>query len=451
LKFDPAISAAATLQGAPLESAPSHPAVSVSIVFAAVLLLSVALRLWLTLRQIRHVALHRGSVPTAFEGTVSLASHQRAADYTLDKARFSLWSTGFSAAVLLGWTLLGGLDSLNTLLLNEVAPRWGGMAYQLSLLTAFALLSSLIELPLELYATFVLEQKHGFNRMNWQLFLSDSLKGLLMSAALGLPLAAGILWIMGALGDSWWFWAWAAWMSFSLVMMWVYPSWIAPLFNRFEPLQKADLAERAAALMTRCGFQSKGFFVMDGSRRSAHGNAYFTGLGSSKRVVFFDTLLDKLSVDEVEAVLAHELGHFKHRHILQRMVWLFAASLLGFMLLGWLSTQSAFYQGLGVTPALSAPNHAMALLLLGLALPVFSFFLTPVGALLSRRHEFQADAYACEQSDGRALSSALLKLHQDNASSLSPDPWFARFYYSHPPAVERLAAIAAQPAPRPVS
>lgn len=412
--------------------------------FAFAVLLSAAIKLWLTVRQIRHVSAHRGSVPAAFEGTVSLASHQRAADYTLDKARLSLISTVLSAAVLIGWTLLGGLDAINTLLLEYVSPVWGGMAYQLALLACFTLISSVIDLPFELYNTFILEQKHGFNRMTWRLFVMDAVKGLVVGTAIGLPLAALILWIMGALGSLWWLWAWAAWMGFSLLMMLVYPSWIAPMFNRFEPLKDASLAERVNALMERCGFRSKGLFVMDGSRRSAHGNAYFTGLGSAKRVVFFDTLLAKLQPEEVEAVLAHELGHFRHRHIAQRLVMVFALSLMGFYALGWLSGMSDFYSGLGVRPAMGAPNDAMALLLFSLALPVFTFLLTPVGSSLSRKHEFQADAFACRQTQAASLASALVKLHEDNASTLSPDPIYARFFYSHPPAVERIAAIQAQ-------
>lgn len=420
---------------------------SVSLVFALVVLVWLVLRLWLNTRQIRYVARHRDRVPAAFEATVPLAAHQRAADYTVARARLGMISMAWGAAVLVGWTLLGGLDLLNLTLRDLVEPRWGGMAYQLALLAVFALLSGLLELPLDVYQTFVLEQRFGFNRMTPALFAADLLRSTLLAALIGLPLAALVLWIMGALGASWWIWAWVAWVAFHLALLVVYPTLIAPLFNRFEPLTDEALKQRVRALMQRCGFAAKGLFVMDGSRRSAHANAYFTGLGSSKRVVFFDTLLARLTPGEVEAVLAHELGHFRHRHVLMRMIVIFGVSLLALALLRWLAGQSSFYAGLGVAPNLSAPNDALALLLFSLALPPFAFLLSPLGALFSRRHEFQADAYACANADGRDLASALLKLHEDNAATLTPDPWYVRFYYSHPPASERLAALppAAQP------
>ncbi|MCA0242920.1 MAG: M48 family metallopeptidase [Proteobacteria bacterium] len=413
----------------------------VSLVFAAVVLAWLALRLWLATRQIRHVARHRDQVPPAFAGSVTLAAHRRAADYTIAKARLGLLSMAFGAAVLLGWTLLGGLDALNVALRDAVLPRWGTMAYQLSLLAAFTLIGGLLELPFDVYATFVLEHRFGFNRVTPALFVADLLKGALVGALIGLPLAALILWIMGSLGTSWWFWAWVAWVGFNLLLLVLYPTVIAPLFNRFEPLPDEALKARVQALMQRCGFAAKGLFVMDGSKRSAHANAYFTGLGAAKRVVFFDTLLARLSPPEVEAVLAHELGHFKHRHVLKRMLMIFGASGAGLALLGWLAGDSGFYAGLGVAPNLAAPNDALALLLFSLALPPFLFFITPLASQLSRRHEFEADAYACAQADGRSLASALLKLHEDNASTLTPDPVYVRFYYSHPPASERLAAL----------
>ncbi|MFT3820434.1 MAG: M48 family metallopeptidase [Rubrivivax sp.] len=413
----------------------------VSLVFAGVLLAWLALRLWLATRQIRHVALHRDAVPAAFAANVSLATHRRAADYTIAKARLGLLSMAFGAAVLLGWTLLGGLDALNATLRDAVLPRWGAMAYQLALLAAFTLIGGVLELPFDVYGTFVLEQRFGFNRVTPALFVADLLKGALVGALIGLPLAALILWIMGSLGASWWLWAWVAWVGFNLLLLVLYPTVIAPLFNKFQPLPDEALKARVQALMQRCGFAAKGLFVMDGSKRSAHANAYFTGLGAAKRVVFFDTLLARLSPPEVEAVLAHELGHFKHRHVLKRMVMIFGASGAGLALLGWLAGQSGFYAGLGVAPNLAAPNDALALLLFSLALPPFLFFVTPLASQLSRRHEFEADAYACAQADGRDLASALLKLHEDNASTLTPDPLYVRFYYSHPPASERLAAL----------
>jgi len=352
----------------------------------------------------------------------------------------------FAAAVLLGWTLLGGLDALNGVVREAVQTRFGGMAYQLALLAAFALVGGVLELPFELYSTFRIEQRFGFNRMTWKLYLGDMLKNLLVGALIGLPIAALILWLMGAAGSFWWLWAWGAWMGFNLLILVLYPTVIAPLFNKFEPLADESLKARVQALMARCGFTAKGLFVMDGSRRSAHANAYFTGFGAAKRVVFFDTLLAKLSPGEVEAVLAHELGHFKHKHVIKRIAAMFALSLAGFALLGWLSSQSWFYLGLGVRPAIGAPNDALALLLFLLVTPVFAFFVSPLFAQLSRRHEFQADAYACQQASGGDLATALLKLHEDNAATLTPDPVYVRFYYSHPPAGERLAAMHHQPA-----
>ncbi len=412
------------------------------VVFAAALVASLALRAWLSLRQVRHVASHRDRVPESFRATVDLAAHRKAADYTLAKLRLAHAQMILGAAVLLGWTLFGGLDALNVALRDAIEPRWGAMAYQLALIAAFAAIGGLIELPLALYSTFGVEQRFGFNRMTWRLWLADAVKGLALSIAIGLPLAALVLWIMAASGTLWWLWAWLAWAAFNLVAMVLVPTVIAPLFNRFRPLSDDSLRARVQALMARAGFAAKGLFVMDGSRRSAHANAYFTGLGAAKRVVFFDTLLARLAPGEIEAVLAHELGHHALRHVVKRIALLFALSLAFFALLGVLASRSWFYTGLGVQPSIGAPNDALALLLILLVAPVFSLFVTPVLAGISRRHEFEADAYACGQADRRDLASALLKLHEDNASTLTPDPIYARFYYSHPPAVERLAALA---------
>jgi STE24 endopeptidase len=409
--------------------------------FVAALLLSLATRLWLATRQMRHVTAHRGAVPAAFAASVPLEAHQRAADYTLAKGRLGLITSFIGTATVLGWTLLGGLDALNTLLRDALLPSWGELGYQLTLLTAVSLIGGLIDLPGEWVATFRLEQRFGFNRTTPALWWADQAKGVLVGAALGLPLAALVLWIMDASGGLWWLWAWGALVGFNLLVLVLYPTVIAPFFNKFEPLADAALAERVQALMQRCGFAAKGLFVMDGSRRSAHGNAYFTGLGAAKRVVFFDTLLAKLTPGEVEAVLAHELGHFKLHHVPKTMIGLFAGSLAALALLGWLAGQSGFYVGLGLAPNLAAPNDALALLLFMLVLPSFTFFVSPVLAQSSRRHEFQADAFACQQADGRDLARALLKLHADNASTLTPDPLYVRFYYSHPPASERLAAL----------
>ena len=419
---------------------------ALSLLFATAVALQWLLRVWLVSRQVRHVATHRGAVPPAFAHRISLAAHQKAADYTLAKAKVSLIDITLSAAVLLCWTLLGGLDWLNRWLLEFISP---GLWQQLALLASFAVISALIELPLSLYQTFRLEQRFGFNQMTPGLWLGDLLKSTLVAAIIGLPLAALILWLMGSTGPLWWLWAWGAWTAFNLLLMWIFPSFIAPLFNKFEPLADESLKSRVTRLMERCGFAAKGLFVMDGSRRSAHANAYFTGFGNSKRVVFFDTLLRQLSPGEVEAVLAHELGHFKHKHISKRMVLMFGASLLGFALLGWLSQQLWFYTGLGVSVLLgpnidvAAENNALALLLFMLAVPVFSFFVTPLMSAMSRCDEFEADAYAMQQADGAQLASALLKLYEDNASTLTPDPWYVSFYYSHPPAVDRLARMPA--------
>ena len=415
---------------------------TLTLLFAATLLASLATKFWLASRQMRFVAAHRDQVPTAFASTVTLEAHRRGADYTLAKGRFGLLATAFGTLVLLGWTLLGGLDTLNQALLDTVQPRFGDMAYQLALLAAFALIGSALDLPFEVYSTFRIEQRFGFNRMTPKLFVADLLKNAAVGALIGLPLAALILWIMGAAGTLWWLWAWGAWMAFNLVLLVLYPTVIAPLFNKFEPLADTALKDRVHALMQRCGFAAKGLFVMDGSRRSAHANAYFTGLGAAKRVVFFDTLLQRLSPGEVEAVLAHELGHFSHRHVQKRMAGIFGFSLLALGMLGWLSMQVPFYEGLGVAPNMEAPNDALAVLLFMLALPPFAFFVSPLMAHFSRRHEFEADAYACAQASGQDLANALLKLHEDNAATLTPDPLYVRFYYSHPPASERLAALA---------
>jgi STE24 endopeptidase len=415
----------------------------ITLAFAAALLLSLAVKLWLATRQMRHVAAHRNTVPAAFVGTVTLQAHQKAADYTLAKGRLGLIATAFSTLVLLGWTLLGGLDTLNLWLVDHLLPVSNPLVYQLALLAAFTLIGALLDLPLEAYSTFRIEQHFGFNRMTPKLWLADLAKGAAVGVLIGLPLAAVILWIMGASGGLWWLYAWITWVAFNLVLMVLYPTVIAPMFNKFEPLPDEALKQRVQALMQRCGFAAKGLFVMDGSKRSAHANAYFTGLGAAKRVVFFDTLLQRLTPGEVEAVLAHELGHFKHKHVLKRMVGIFAFSLAGLALLGWLAGQSGFYAGLGVQPNIAAPNDALALLLFMMALPPFTYFISPLMAHFSRRDEFQADAYASAQADGAQLASALLKLHEDNAATLTPDPLYVRFYYSHPPASERLAALPA--------
>jgi STE24 endopeptidase len=417
----------------------SSPSFTLTLAFAIALVVGLAVKFWLATRQIRHVAQHRNAVPAAFSSRISLAAHQKAADYTIAKSRIGLIELALGTAVLLGWTLMGGLSWLNQTLMNAMG---GGMWQQLALLGVFMLISSVIDLPLTLYQTFVLEERFGFNKMTFKLWLIDLVKSTFIGVLIGLPIIALILWVMGAAGSLWWLWAWGLWMGFNLLLLLIYPTFIAPLFNKFQPLEDETLKARVTALMQRCGFAAKGLFVMDGSKRSAHANAYFTGFGAAKRVVFYDTLLAKLSAGEVDAVLAHELGHFKHKHIIKRIVSMFAMSLAGFALLGWLATQSWFFTGLGATPNLNAPNDALALMLFMLAVPVFSFFISPLFAQLSRKHEFEADAYAVAQTSGVDLSTALLKLYEDNASTLTPDPLFVKFYYSHPSASERLARMA---------
>ena len=417
------------------------PAFAMTLAFAIALGAGMVLKFWLASRQIRHVASCRDAVPAGYAQSVSLAAHQKAAAYTITKTRFGLLELAFGAVTLLGWTLLGGLDLLNQVLLGLIGP---GMLQQVALLVAFALIGGVVELPLAWHATFVIEERFGFNKTTPHLWLADLLKSATLGAVIGIPMVSLILWLMGASGPQWWLWAWSTWMAFNLLLLMVYPTFIAPLFNRFKPLEDENLVHRVTTLMQRCGFTARGLFVMDGSRRSAHANAYFTGFGASKRVVFYDTLLAKLSPAEVDAVLAHELGHFKHRHVIKRIATLFAVSLCGFALLGWLSSHTWFYSALGVQPNMvnGAPNDALALLLFMLVVPVFTLFLSPWMAHFSRKHEFEADQYAVQQTNGADLASALLKLYEDNASTLTPDPVYVRFYYSHPPAVERLARMA---------
>lgn len=425
-----------------------NAAFAFTLIFAITLMASLALRFWLSSRQMRHVQSHRSEVPRVFIDAVSLNAHQKAADYTLAKGRLGDLSTAFNAAVLVGWTLLGGLDALNRWVLGTVEPALGTLGAEVSLLAAFALIGAALELPFDVYSTFRIEQRFGFNRMTWKLYVTDLVKGALVAILVGLPLAAAILWIMDATGPRWWVWAWCAWSAFNIAALLLVPTLIAPMFNKFVPLTDATLTTRVQALMARAGFASKGLFVMDGSKRSAHANAYFTGFGSSRRVVFFDTLLARLSPSEVEAVLAHELGHFKLRHVTTRFVTMFALSLCAFALLGWLSSRTWFYAGLGVTPMLGGTHSAVALILFLLLSPVFGFFISPLFARMSRRHEFEADAFASRLANGSDLATALLKLHEDNASTLTPDPIFASFYYSHPPASERLAMLPAGEQPK---
>lgn len=409
-----------------------------TLLFVVALTLSVLLRLWLAGRQIRHVVRHRAAVPAVFADRIRLASHQRAADYTVARTRLAMLEMVFDAAVLVALTLLGGLQSLAWLSQQvPVAP----FAQQLVLVALVVLLMTVLSLPFTWYRQFRLEARFGFNRMTGKLFVTDLLKGLVLGLVLGLPLLAVVLWLMASAGSLWWIWAWAVWALFNLAVLWLYPTVIAPWFNRFTPLQDTTLSQRIHALAQRCGFSLNGLFVMDGSKRSAHGNAYFTGFGKSKRIVFFDTLLAKLNPDEIEAVLAHELGHFHHRHVVRRIALSFAASFVFLALLGWLSGKTWFYTGLGVTPNLLLPNDAMALVLFFLVMPVFTFLITPLASWYSRRDEFQADRYAAHQTRAEHLVSALVKLYDDNAATLTPDPTHSAFYDSHPPAAIRIGRL----------
>ena len=412
-----------------------------TVLFLLLLVGSVVLQAWLARRQIRHVSARRTTVPANFAAQISAESHAKAADYTCVNERFGLVKLAFGTVVLLGWTLLGGLEALNEWILPRTLEPLGTLGYQVALVFAFSLISGLLDLPFDWYNNFRIEERFGFNRMSIGLWLGDLLKNLIVSTLIGLPLIAVVLWLMGVAGSLWWLWAWVFWMSFNLLLLVLYPMFIAPLFNKFEPLQDEALKERVSTLMQRCGFSAQGLFVMDGSKRSAQSNAYFTGIGRSKRVVFYDTLLARLTHGELEAVLAHELGHFHHKHIVKLIAQTFFASLLALAALGWLAQQPAFFVGLGVQPNATAPNDALALLLFLLAAPLAGFFLAPLMSLASRRHEFEADAYACDNASGADLRSALLKLTEDNALTLTPEPLYARFYYSHPPMAERLAAL----------
>ncbi|WP_426193522.1 M48 family metallopeptidase [Massilia sp. DWR3-1-1] len=407
-----------------------------SVLFIAFFILTLVLRFWLSNRHIRHVLAHRAAVPAEFASRIPLAAHQKAADYTVAKTRFGLYALLFSSVVLIGFTLLGGLQWLAI----QLAPIAGfGMTGQLALLVAFAVISGLLDLPFDLYRQFVLDQRFGFNKMTARLWFADLLKGSLLGAAIGLPLAWVVLTLMDQTGDLWWLYAWFVWSGFQLLMMVLFPTVIAPLFNKFSPLEDASLKERIEGLMTRVGFASKGLFVMDGSKRSAHGNAYFSGFGANKRIVFFDTLLERLAPPEIEAVLAHELGHFKLKHIVKRIAAMFALSLALLALLGYLKDQAWFYQGLGVDPILS--SNAMALILFMLVLPVFTFVFSPLTSISSRKHEFEADAFAATHANAADLVSALVKMYEDNASTLTPDPLHSAFYDSHPPASVRIAQL----------
>ncbi|MEW7993095.1 MAG: M48 family metallopeptidase [gamma proteobacterium symbiont of Clathrolucina costata] len=402
--------------------------------FLTFLAIGTLLQLWLLLRHLGHVSRHRNQVPGEFSDRVTLNEHQKAADYTRSKGRLAILEAVVGVSLLLIWTLGGGLDLLDHFWRSLA---WEEITVGMLFIFSFFLINSLLEMPFDLYRTFRLETAFGFNRTTPQQYIKDRLLGLMLSILLGGPLLWIVLQLMQGAGQYWWLAAWIVWMGFTLTLSWAYPKFIAPLFNRFTPLDDGDMRNRIQSLLQRCGFTSDGIFVMDGSKRSNHGNAYFTGFGKSKRIVFFDTLLDALTIDEMEAVLAHELGHFRYKHILKQMLLMGLLSLLGLALLGWLSQQPWFYNGLGI----SQPSNAAALLLFMLAIPVFTVFFTPLGSYLSRRYEFQADDYAVRQTNGEFLVQALVKLYQDNASTLTPDPLYSLFHDSHPPAPVRIANI----------
>ncbi|QDQ28351.1 M48 family metallopeptidase [Chitinimonas arctica] len=407
-----------------------------SLIFLAFLIFSTALQLWLKTRHLRHVLAHRDAVPPDFAGQIDLAAHQKAADYTAAKMRFARLGVAWDALLLLGFTLGGGIRWLDAIAHQLAGP---GLVAGLLLVVGLGILNGLLSLPFSLYSTFVLEARFGFNKTTPALFLIDLLKSTLLGAALGLPLIALVLWLMAAAGGLWWLYAWVAWVAFGLAMMAIYPSFIAPIFNKFTPLEDVALKDRIDALLQKCGFESNGVFVMDGSRRSSHGNAYFTGFGKTKRIVFFDTLVERLEPLEVEAVLAHELGHYKRRHIVKRLVTMYGLGLVTLAVLGLLKDADWFYAGLGV----AAPSTATALVLFFLALPVFTFPFAWIASRGSRKHEYEADHYAAQVSSAGALISGLVKLYRDNAATLTPDPLHSLFYDSHPPATLRIAALRA--------
>ena len=407
---------------------------SFSLAFLIALMLMVAIRRWLSQRQISHVLAHRSAVPEQFAARIELPAHQKAADYTVTQTRFGRINLAFEVVLLLAFTFGGGLQALH----EFWSTRLDGLSYGLALIFSVLAISSLIDLPLSFYRQFVIEEKFGFNRMTLKLFVADLVKQTLLGLVIGTPLLLAVLWLMAQMGSFWWLYVWLFWCSFNLLILFIYPTWIAPLFNKFSPLDDDALKARIEALLKRCGFATSGLFVMDGSKRSNHGNAYFTGFGKTKRIVFYDTLLSRLQASEVEAVLAHELGHFKHRHVVKRIALLFAMSLGFLAVLGQLMNAEWFFKGLGV----STQNTALALILFFFVVPVFTFLITPLMSVFSRRHEFEADRYAAQNASADDLIRALVKLYEDNAATLTPDPLHSLFYDSHPPAAIRIGRLA---------
>jgi len=409
-----------------------------TLAFLAALLVTTLARLWLARRHIRHITAHRDTVPAEFAGQITLAAHQKAADYTAARTRVGMVETVVGALVLLAFTLGGGLQGIWSSWTPLLAP--GGYAHGIAFIVTVVIAGGIVDLPFGLYRTFVIEARFGFNRMTLGLYLLDLAKQGMLGLLLGAPLALCVLWLMAAMGAAWWLYVWLTWVGFNLLIVTLYPTVIAPLFNRFTPLEDEALKGRIEQLLARCGFRSQGLFVMDSSRRSSHGNAYFTGFGAAKRIVLFDTLIARLAPAEIEAVLAHELGHFSRRHVWKRMALLFSVSLGFLWLLGYLIGQDWFYSALNV----QAHATAMALVLFFMVAPVFAFLLQPLMSLYSRRHEYEADAYAAQHAAASDLAQALVKLYQDNAATLTPDPLHSAVYDSHPPAALRVARL--QPA-----
>jgi len=410
---------------------------TLTITFISLLVITTFVRIWLGRRHIAHVQSHRNQVPQAFSENIALEAHQKAADYSTDKTKLALLETTVQAVLLAALTIGGGLQWIDDLWHNLIVNH--DIARGAVVIVSAMLVSSMIDLPFEYYKTFVVDEKFGFNKMTPAMFFSDLVKQSIVGIVLGAPILFAALWLMQGAGDYWWLYLWIVWSAFNLMMLAVYPTFIAPFFNKFTPLEDQALKQRIESLLTKCGFKSQGLFVMDGSARSSHGNAYFTGFGASKRVVFFDTLLARLNADEIEAVLAHELGHFKHHHVIKRIAMMFFISFVGLALLGWLMKQDWFYTGLGVS---EVSNH-MALVLFLLVSPVFLFILRPIMASYSRKNEFEADNYAAKHANAKYLIEALVKLYRDNASTLTPDPLHSAFYDSHPPASIRISKLAA--------
>jgi len=402
--------------------------------FIIMVVVTTGIQLWLSLRQAKHVTVHRPSVPDEFRDKITLEEHQKAADYTVAKGKFGRMQLLLGTVILFLWTLGGGLEWVDSLWRGA---EWGALVTGVAVLISFSLISSLVDLPISLYNTFILEEKFGFNKTTLKVFFVDMLKGAALSLIIGIPLILLVLWLMETAGDLWWLYAWAALTAFSILMMWAYPKFIAPIFNKFAPLEEGEVLDRLTSLLKRTGFNSDGVFIMDGSKRSSHGNAYFTGFGKTKRIVFFDTLLKDLTPTQVEAVLAHELGHFKRKHVLKGMVLSISMTFMGFAILAWLMKQEWFYTALNV----STPSTYMALLLFMLVSPPFTFFIGPLMARWSRKHEFEADEFAAQQSNAGELISALVSLYKKNAGTLTPDPMYSAFYDSHPPASIRIAHL----------